>query len=134
SILMTNKNTSNDKLGALDIKYYRFLNTNYLGYLHGTGLILRNFPSLEIDKNIDLVIDYGIYPANNAKYSLCNEKLNFITGEKIPDGGTQDYRFWLISANIGNNSIEKNYKNLFTTKSMYAIYLIDNCTKIIVGK
>lgn len=40
----------------------------------------------------------------------------------------------MVQINIENNQLEYNYKDVYTTKSMYATYLIDNCTKIIVGK
>ena len=121
-----------EKIGALF--GYKFNNTNQLIHLSGTGFYIRNFPELDLNYHFELASNLGIYPANSASYYLCNNELFFISGEKVPGGGSQDYRFWHLKFNILNNEIIYNSKNLYSFKSMFNSFIINNCNKIIVVK
>ena len=133
SKLMNIENTSNDILGALSTSY-KFINESKISHLHGAGFVLRSFPSLEVIYNINSVKDFGIYPSNDSPYYLCNNELFFVSGEKVPNGGSQDYRFWHLKINLNTNEVSYNSKNLYTFNTMFSSFVINNCSKIIISK
>lgn len=113
---------------------YKFISNSQMVFMSGTGFYIRSFPDFDLKYHIELFNKFGIYPANHSGYYLCGDELFFITGEKIPGGGSQDYRFWHIRLNIKTDEIVFNSKDKYTFKTMFNGFLIGNCDKIIIPK
>ena len=127
-----NREEDSDKISALSD--YKFINNTQMIFMSGTGFYIRSFPDFDLKYHIELFNKFGIYPANHSGYYLCGDELFFITGEKIPGGGSQDYRFWHIRLNIKTGEIVFNSKDKYTFKTMFNGFLIGNCGKIIIPK
>jgi len=111
---------------------YGKIENDFISFLDPIIFIKFSFPDFERVTNLNFHSMFGIYSANNANFYLCNEDLFFISGEKVPGGGSQDYRYWQIKINIQTNELIFNSKEQYTFKNMFNSFVINDCNKIII--
>ncbi len=130
SILMTNENTSNDKLGALTSKNTKFL-SNFK--LITSGYKIYDFPNFNLVKSINLFADYGLHSVLDNESSICNNNLFCRVGERIENTQNKFY-YYHIFLNYEDKNIILNTKNLQISLEFSRMFLINNCQNLIVVK
>ncbi len=130
SILMTNKNTSSEKLGALTSSNTRFLSNSKL---ISSGYNIYNFPNFNLVRSINLFADYGLHSVLDNESSICNNNLFCRVGERIENTQNKFY-YYHIFLNYDDKNIILNTKNLQTSLEFSRKFLIKNCLNLIVVK
>ena len=130
SILMTNENTSSDKLGVLDIKYNRFQNSEKI---ISAGFSIYSFPEINLIKSINLFSEFGLFASLNNETRICDNNLFCRVGER-KENSQNKYYYYHIFLNYDDKNIILNTKNLQTTIEFSRMFLIENCQNLIVVK
>ena len=130
SILMTNENTSSEKLGVLEIKYNRFLNSEKI---ISAGFSIYSFPEIILIKSINLFSEFGLFASLNSETKICDNNLFCRVGER-KENSQNKYYYYHIFLNYDDKNIILNTKNLQTSLEFSRMYLIGDCQNLIVVK